>query len=354
MEKVITHSLINHNCYLGSTFMDCRSLFMTHFDRIPSIAYVGELDDGKALDAFMDMYEELIAACFHYSTYNGTGMEVKDCSILLNNECMLDFNCGCVYVLYDLGKFEFAFELVEFLTQFRIKAKRKPREMNLVIRESHGLQLKPMEVKRSKLDLDLFYEDDFKEMDMIIRKRLNRKNDKGIVLLHGLPGTGKTTYLRYLVGKIKKRVLFLSSNLAGNLIDPEFIDLLINNPNSVVIVEDSENIMMDRRNNGYSSVSTLLNISDGLLTDFLNIQLVCTFNSSLGMVDPALMRKGRMIARYEFGKLGVEKAQRLSNHFGFDKVITEPMTLAEISNPNERSEPRTEIIGFRRQNELMN
>jgi hypothetical protein len=122
----------------------------------------------------------------------------------------------------------------------------------------------------------------------------------------------------------------------------------------VVIVEDAENIMMDRRNNGYSSVSTLLNISDGLLTDFLNIQLVCTFNSSLGMVDPALMRKGRMIARYEFGKLGVEKAQRLSNHFGFDKVITEPMTLAEISNPNERSEPRTEIIGFRRQNELMN
>jgi MoxR-like ATPase len=68
--------------------------------------------------------------------------------------------------------------------------------------------LKPMEIKRTKLDLDLYYEDDFIETDEIIRKRLNQKNDKGIVLLHGLPGTGKTTYLRHLIGKIKKESCF--------------------------------------------------------------------------------------------------------------------------------------------------
>jgi ATP-dependent 26S proteasome regulatory subunit len=186
-------------------------------------------------------------------------------------------------------------------------------------------------------------------VDEVIRKRLNRKNDKGIVLLHGLPGTGKTTYLRYLIGKIKKRVLFLSNNLAGNIIDPEFVDLLVDNPNSIVIIEDAENIMMDRRNNAYSPVSNLLNISDGLLADFLNIQLICTFNSPLAMVDPALMRKGRLIARYEFGKLSIDKAQRLSDHLGFEKQITKAMTLAEISNPHEKEEPRTEVIGFAKQ-----
>jgi hypothetical protein len=254
MEKVISYNLINHNCYLTNTFIECRSFFITHFNLIPSIAHVGELDDGKALDAFMTKYDELIVGCYHYSTHNGKDMEIKDCAIVLNNECMVEFTCGSIHILYDLGKCEFTLELVEFFSQFRIKSKRKPLEMNLVVREYNALQLKPMEVKRSKLDLDLFYEDDFKEMDMIIRKRLNRKNDKGIVLLHGLPGTGKTTYLRYLVGKVRKRVLFLSSNLAGHLIDPEFIDLLINNPNSVVIVEDAETIMRDRRNNGYSSV----------------------------------------------------------------------------------------------------
>jgi hypothetical protein len=77
---------------------------------------------------------------------------------------------------------------------------------------------------------------------------------------------------------------------------PDFKDLLIDNPNTVVIVEDAENIIMDRRTSGSSAVSNLLNISDGLLADFLNVQLICTFNSSVIMVDSALMRKGRLIA----------------------------------------------------------
>jgi SpoVK/Ycf46/Vps4 family AAA+-type ATPase len=98
--------------------------------------------------------------------------------------------------------------------------------------------------------------------------------------------------------------------------NPEFIELLIDNPNTVVIIEDAENIIMDRRTTGGSSVSNLLNISDGLLADFLNVQLICTFNSSLTMIDSALMRKGRLIAKYEFGKLSREKAQALSTHFG--------------------------------------
>lgn len=213
------------------------------------------------------------------------------------------------------------------------------------------MELRAMEIKRTKLDLDLYYEDDFKETDEVIRKRLNTKNDKGIVLLHGLPGTGKTSYLRYLVGKIKKKVLFLPPNIAGSLVDPEFIDLLVDNPNSVVIIEDAENIIMDRRSHSNSAVSNLLNISDGLLADFLNVQLICTFNNSLTLVDSALMRKGRLIAKYEFGKLGIAKAQRLSNHLGNTQIISKPMTIAEIANPGEKEydNGRMEIIGFKRQ-----
>jgi hypothetical protein len=62
------------------------------------------------------------------------------------------------------------------------------------------------------------------------------------------------------------------------------------------------------------------------------------------------LRKGRLIARYEFGKLGTIKAQKLSNHFGFEIKIDRPMTIAEIANPHEKPEEQKqrEIIGFRR------
>jgi SpoVK/Ycf46/Vps4 family AAA+-type ATPase len=247
-------------------------------------------------------------------------------------------------------------EVTAFVNQYKERQRRQPLEINLIVKNNHGLYLKGMEIKRTKLNLDLFYEDDFTQVDDLIRKRLSQKNDKGIVLLHGLPGTGKTTYLRYLVGKIKKRVLFLSPSVADNLMNPDFIELLIDNPNTVLIIEDAENIIKDRRYNEGSSVSNLLNISDGLLADFLNVQLICTFNSSLTMIDSALMRKGRLIAKYEFGKLSVTKAQQLSNHFGFDNIIDKPMTIAEIANPNQKEEKaeKTEIIGFRRQVELVN
>ena len=144
----------------------------------------------------------------------------------------------------------------------------------------------------------------------MIRKRLRKNNDKGIVLLHGLPGSGKTSYLRHLVSRIGKKILFLSSSVAGNLMGPDFMELLINNPNSVIIVEDAESILLDRKLNPQCSVSDLLNISDGLVSDFLNVQMICTFNSALTMVDEVLTRKGRLIARYEFGKLSVGKGSK--------------------------------------------
>jgi len=55
------------------------------------------------------------------------------------------------------------------------------------------------------------------------------------------------------------------------------------------------------------------------------------------MVDSALMRTGRLIAKYEFGKLSIQKAQRLRNHIGFDTTITKPMTIAELANQHEKN-----------------
>lgn len=349
--------IINANSVFASHYLDSKALYMYTFKTIPCVSFVNHIDGEKAFDAVKEKYGTMILSVHHYRSYNrkDTHADFDDTLVLLSNNCLLEFDSGYCEILHNYGSEAFVKELTAFLKTFRERQRKKPLEINLIVRNGGYLELKSMEVKKTALNLNLFYEDDFRETDTIIRQRLNQKNDKGIVLLHGLPGTGKTTYLRHLIGKVKKKVMFLSPNIAGSLVDPEFIDLLIDNPNSVLIIEDAENIIMDRRNNSNSSVSNLLNISDGLLADFLNVQLICTFNSSLTLVDSALMRKGRLIAKYEFSKLGISKAQALSNHLGNSTIITKPMTIAEIANQHEKEQQpeRVEVIGFRRE-ELMN
>lgn len=62
-------------------------------------------------------------------------------------------------------------------------------------------------------------------------------------------------------------------------------------------------------------------------------QIIATFNCDLTKIDPALLRKGRLIANYEFNKLDLDSAKILSDKLGFGTdAITEAMTLAEIYN----------------------
>jgi ATP-dependent 26S proteasome regulatory subunit len=193
------------------------------------------------------------------------------------------------------------------------------------------------------------YNDDFKEIHQTIFSRLSKKNDKGLILLHGKPGTGKTSYIRYLITTLKKKVIFLPPNMAGSITNPNLLSVLIDNPNCVFVIEDAENIIVDREKDGNSPISALLNISDGLLSDCLNIQVICSFNTDISKVDRALMRKGRLIPKYEFKELEVEKARSLSKKLGFETNFNSPMTLTAIYNQGEKDFQQSKVrnpIGF--------
>ena len=350
MENLNNQRTIDANSVFSRRFLNSKSLYLYRFNHLPSLHFINDIQGEKAYAAFKKQFAHLIVSEHQYRWYHRKkkSFQFDETLFILSNNCLVEIRDYCE-ILHDGEQDAFLQECTSLINRFKEKKKRQPLEVELIIEESHGMELKSMEIKKTKLDLDLFYEDDIKEVDTLIQKRLKNKNDKGIVLLHGLPGTGKTTYLRYLIGRIKKRVLLLSPNIAGDLMSPSFVQLLIDNPNTVLVIEDAENIIRDRRSSGSSAVSNLLNISDGLLADFLNVQMICTFNSPLTMVDDALMRKGRLIAKYEFGKLSVEKAQRLSDHFGYEKMIGRPMTVAEVANQNEKNfeTKQVEIIGFR-------
>ena len=80
------------------------------------------------------------------------------------------------------------------------------------------------------------------------------------------------------------------------------------------------------------TIAGLLNITDGLLGDCLNIQIICTFNTDIRRIDKALLRRGRLIALYEFRELTAEKSNSLLKHLKSDQVTSKEMILADIFN----------------------
>ncbi|WP_051295824.1 AAA family ATPase [Eisenibacter elegans] len=216
-----------------------------------------------------------------------------------------------------------------------VEAPKAESKIFLLYESQKTLCLRDFEVKKNNLNIQENYNDDFEPVHEVIINRLNSANDKGLVLLYGAPGTGKTSYIRYLTSRIDKRMIYIPPEYAYKIASPDFLPLLISNPNSVLIVEDAESIVEARENGRNMSVSNLLNLADGLLSDCLNIQILCTFNTHISKIDKALLRKGRLIATYEFRPLDAEKAQHLSNKIGYNTAIDKPMTLADIYNQSD-------------------
>lgn len=252
--------------------------------------------------------------------------------------------------VYSNDESEIYTELVEKIIAMGKKRKHESNNIALVIQTPRGYDTTSFELPEQKLDIELGYGKGFKPIHEKIINTLNQKNGKGLVLLHGTPGTGKTHYLKYIASKIKdKRVLFIPPYLADFITSPEMTPFLIQNSNSILFIEDAERVITDRNNGGANGVSNILNITDGILSDILKIQIVATFNMDKAKIDSALLRKGRLIAEHKFDALPIEDANNLIKHLGKTHIATKPMTLTEIYNLEEteyKSEDKYSPIGF--------
>lgn len=160
---------------------------------------------------------------------------------------------------------------------------------------------------------------------------------KGLYLFSGLPGTGKTSFVNYLANTVNRQFIYIPNTMVQSLDNPGFINFLSDHSNSVLIIEDAEDCLKVRGTGSTGMVSTILNITDGLLGDILKISIVATYNADDKLIDPALLRKGRLKYKYYFDKLSIEEAQELADKQGINLKVEKPMTIGDIYNNEEVS-----------------
>jgi hypothetical protein len=262
--------------------------------------------------------------------------------------------------LNDLFQLEFVYniengELENQIDMDKIKTFVRPKKkanIHLVKSDMGHLDTEEYDVVIPPVNLKLNYGSEFSKIHDLIVNRLNKNNDKGIILLHGDPGTGKTSYIKYLTSLVKEKdILFIPPSMAEMLSEPTIIPFLMDHKNSILIIEDAERVISDREGNGSpAGVSNILNLTDGILGDCLNIQVIATFNMKREKIDQALLRKGRLICEHKFEKLSVEETNKLLKSLGKKQVVEEGMVLADIYNIDVdvyKTTNKTNKIGFK-------
>lgn len=275
------------------------------------------------------------------------------------SEILLILKDGLLFSIYDnridiLYSFKISDnernELVYHIEKFRFNST-VVKQFHMVQYSKGSFELANFDIKPFDIDIETHYNDDFQDIHRLIHASLSTKDKNGLILLHGKYGSGKTYYLRHLISNIERKFIYFPLNMIEALNSPEFLPFIAGQPNSILILEDCESLLVPRENgtNSASAISNLLNLGDGLLSDALSVNVICTFNAGIKKIDDAILRKGRLLARYEFKELEPIKAQTLATKIGKNVIIETAMTVSDIYNLDEKSfENKTaKAVGFK-------
>ena len=244
------------------------------------------------------------------------------------------------YVLFDNKNIDALNKFIDGILEFYIAPEGEENTIWRICSSNSGFYLEKGKVKTfENFDVKRLYNDGFEVEDEKICKFMEEEDKSGLVILHGEKGTGKTSYIKHLVHKYSNRkFVYVPASMITLLGDPSFGSFLITLNNHVIILEDCENAIKDRKTSGSASaVSLLLNMTDGLLSDDLGIKFICTFNDDMKTIDPALLRKGRLVSKYEFKPLSIEKSQTILSELGYEVKLDKPISLADIFHYEEAS-----------------
>ena len=155
-----------------------------------------------------------------------------------------------------------------------------------------------------------------------IKRFLNAS--ESVLVLQGLPGTGKTRLIRAILGEIsrqkedKARALYTGDMKA--LASDEIFVKFITGWDDAFVIEDADHLLKPR-SHGNEHLHKFLSIADGVVRSQGRKIIFSTNLPNVSDLDDALIRPGRCFARISFQKLSLGEAQRFADRLCKDQEL---------------------------------
>lgn len=166
------------------------------------------------------------------------------------------------------------------------------------------------------------YSEEVVEQYHIIADDLGSEEPLGrLSIIDGPPGTGKTYLVRGLINEIPEcKFVIVPPHLVSHLGNPEFASFFLQERSNedtkkkrplVLILEDADECLAQRDGMNQSSISAVLNLTDGIIGSLIDFRIIATTNVKKIDIDDALTRAGRLSAAMTIGELKLDHAREI-------------------------------------------
>ena len=251
-----------------------------------------------------------------------------------------------VLFLYNDG-FEKIQEYVELLNECLLDFEEdSDNKLNTITLSQTGLELEPINFHDVDMDnMDNHYSaDTFSKVEKAIKKI--KKSDRGLTILFGERGTGKTTIINHIASKLDRIVIFIPNNMIEHTINnPDFRRFLKRYDKPILVIDDCELLLNEMYNKSNLTTTNLVQMVDGFLASTIDVNIITIFNTENEEdIDHNLLDCNSLVSLVEFSRLSAEESTDLSKHLGGGKKYKSETRVVDVVH--KRISEGTTSIGF--------
>lgn len=176
---------------------------------------------------------------------------------------------------------------------------------------------------------DILYDEAYPSIKEGVNEFITRylNSDETVLVLQGAPGTGKTRFIRAILGEISRRNNTDASALyTGDikaLENDEIFVKFVTGWDDAFVIEDADHLLTPRAK-GNEDLHRFLAIADGVIRAQGRKIIFSTNLPNVKDIDDALIRPGRCFARIHTRELDKSEAKKLVERLCVEQNVTNP------------------------------
>ena len=112
------------NALFQGHYVDVRVFYTVHFNQVPAISFIGELDGSKAFNCIHDRFQHNVTGIYQHSYFDHEKKDIffNNTLFVFRDKKIIELAANYCHVLHTNQQYNWAHDLIRELSRFRVDA----------------------------------------------------------------------------------------------------------------------------------------------------------------------------------------------------------------------------------------